>query len=52
MGIKIVSIQYGFYNQRSREERMKKAERLIDKTVDADLILLPELWNFGWNSMF
>ena len=25
---------------------------MIDQSADADLILLPELWNFGWHSMF
>jgi len=52
MGIKVASIQYGFSDQLSKEERIKKAEQLIDQSADADLILLPELWNFGWHAMF
>jgi len=52
MTIKIASIQYGFSSQLSKEERIKKAEQLIDQSADADLIILPELWNFGWHSMF
>lgn len=52
MTMKVASIQYGFSSQLSKEERIKKAEQLIDKSADADLILLPELWNFGWHSMF
>lgn len=52
MTIKVASIQYGFSNQLSKEERIKKAEKFIDQSKGADLVLLPELWNFGFHSMF
>ena len=49
---KVASIQYEFSEKSSKEDRIKKAERLIDSVADADLILLPELWNFGWHTLF
>lgn len=49
---KIASIQFEFFNKLSKEERIQKAEKLIDSTAGADLILLPELWNFGWHTLF
>ena len=52
MGIKIASIQYEFSNELTKEERIKKAERFIDQSKGANLIILPELWNFGFHSMF
>ncbi len=48
---KVASIQYEFSDKLSKEDRIKKAEKFIDSCADADLILLPELWNFGWHSL-
>jgi len=47
---KVASIQYWFSDKDSKEERIRHVEELIDKAVDADLILLPEVWNIGWLS--
>lgn len=49
---KIASIQAEFFTKISKEERIQKAEKLIDSAAGADLILLPELWNFGWHTLF
>ena len=49
---KVASIQFGFSDKDSKEDRIRKAEKLIDSAADADLILLPELWNFGWHTLF
>ena len=49
---KVASIQYEFSEKVSKEDRVRKAEKLIDSAADADLILLPELWNFGWHTLF
>ena len=49
---KVASIQYAFSDKDSKEDRIKKAEKLIDNAAEADLILLPELWNFGWHALF
>lgn len=35
-------------NERDREERLAHALELIDRAGDADLILLPELWNVSY----
>jgi len=49
---KVASIQYEFSDKLSKEDRIRKAEKFIDSCADADLILLPELWNFGWHTLF
>jgi len=41
----VVSIQYGFFDNYSTEERIRHVEELIDKAA-ADSIFFPELWNF------
>jgi len=46
--IKVASIQYGFSDNNTKEERIYQVEELINKAADADLILLPEVWNIGW----
>ncbi len=48
--MKIASIQYKIDDAKTKEERIGDIEKLIDKTSDADLILLPEMWNIGWRS--
>lgn len=45
---KVASIQYWFSDEHTKEERIGHMEKLIDKAADADLILLPEVWNIGW----
>ena len=48
--IKVGSIQYWFSDDDSKEERIAHVEELIDSAKEADLILLPEVWNIGWRS--
>ena len=50
MSTKVASIQYGSDDKESKEERIDKAARLIDQASDADLIVLPEMWNVGFLS--
>ena len=45
---KVASIQYCISDNNTKEERICQVEKLIDKAADADLILLPEVWNIGW----
>lgn len=47
---KVASIQLWFSDDKSKEERIKHVEQMIDRAAGADLILLPELWNIGWYS--
>jgi predicted amidohydrolase len=47
---KVASIQLGFPDDCSKQERINQVEKLIDTARGADLILLPELWNIGWYS--
>jgi predicted amidohydrolase len=47
---KVASVQPWFSDDKSKEERIKHAEQMIDRAAGADLILLPELWNTGWYS--
>lgn len=46
--IKVASIQYWFSDDNTKEERIRHIENLIDQAAEADLILLPEVWNIGW----
>lgn len=46
--IKVASIQYWFSDNKTKSERITEVEGLIDQAKDADLILLPEVWNIGW----
>lgn len=48
--IKVASIQLWLSDDDSKEDRIKQVEQLIDSASDADLILLPEVWNIGWYS--
>lgn len=48
--IKVASIQYWFSDDNTKEERIRHIENLIDQAAEADLILLPEVWNIGWRS--
>ncbi|MDH5781480.1 MAG: carbon-nitrogen family hydrolase [Dehalococcoidia bacterium] len=47
---KVASIQCWFTDEDSKEDRIRHVEELIDRAADADLILLPEVWNIGWYS--
>lgn len=48
--IKVASIQLWHSDDDSKEDRITHAEQLIDSAADSDLILLPEIWNIGWQS--
>jgi len=48
MRIKVASIQYWFSDENTKKERIGHIENLIDQSAEADLILLPEVWNIGW----
>ena len=49
--VKVASIQYEYVQNASKQERLEKAGKLIDQCAEAELILLPEMWNFGWHEM-
>jgi predicted amidohydrolase len=49
---RVACIQYECSNRYGKEERLQKAEQLIERAAGADLIVLPEMWNFGWHSLF
>lgn len=45
---KVASIQMRHSDTESKADRITRAEQLIDKAADADVIVLPETWNVGW----
>jgi len=48
--IKIACIQLWHNDDETKQDRITRAEQLIDSAADCDLILLPEIWNIGWFS--
>lgn len=46
--MKVASIQLEMTDHRPKEEAIRYALSMMDKCKDADLILLPELWNIGF----
>lgn len=48
--IKVASIQLWHNDDESKQDRIACAEQFIDSVADSDLILLPEIWNIGWQS--
>lgn len=50
MVAKVASIQYCFNDNDTKEERLDHISKLIDSVPDADLIVLPEMWNVGFLS--
>ena len=48
--IKVACIQLWHNDEDSKQDRIAHAEELIDSAADSDLILLPELWNIGFES--
>jgi len=48
MVVKVASIQLYHNDEDTKQKRIEHAENLIRKAGDADLILLPEIWNIGW----
>jgi len=46
--IKVASIQYWLNDDKNKNERITEVEGLIEQAKEADLILLPEVWNIGW----
>lgn len=47
--IRVASIQINVGDE-SKSERMIHAEALLDQVEDADLVILPEIWNIGYFS--
>ncbi|NNG01179.1 MAG: carbon-nitrogen family hydrolase [Desulfobacteraceae bacterium] len=45
---KVACLQMWLDEDQTREQRIEHAEAMIDQASDADLIVLPELWNIGW----
>lgn len=45
--IKIVSVQL-WVGDETKEERVQRVEALLDQAGDADLVILPEIWNAGY----
>ena len=48
--VKVACIQLWHNDEDSKQDRITHAEELIDSASEADLILLPELWNIGFES--
>ena len=48
--IKVACIQLWHNDDESKQDRIARAEQLVDSAADCDLILLPEIWNIGWCS--
>jgi predicted amidohydrolase len=46
--IEVACIQLWHNDDDSKQDRIARAEQLIDSAAGSDLILLPELWNIGW----
>jgi predicted amidohydrolase len=46
--VTVASIQLWHSDDDSKEDRIARAEQLIDGVAGSDLILLPELWSIGW----
>jgi predicted amidohydrolase len=46
--IKVACIQLWHDDKDTKEDRIARAEQLIDSAAESDLILLPEVWNIGW----
>ncbi len=47
---KVASVQFCIHDEESKEQRYERVSGLIDQAADADLILLPEMWNVGFLS--
>ena len=43
--IKVACLQMAAFDAESKQDRITHAEKMIDEAADADLILLPEIWN-------
>lgn len=48
--IKVACLQTAHSDANSKADRIAHVEQMIDKAAEADLILLPEIWNVGWFS--
>ncbi len=48
--MKVAILQLGVNDEESKSARLARVGTLIDKVSDADLILLPEIWNIGYFS--
>ena len=48
--IKVACLQMWLQDGESKEDRIQRAEKMIDGVAGADLIVLPEVWNIGWYS--
>ena len=48
--MKIAVIQFEISDQDGKSQAIARVEKLIDRISDADLIMLPEIWNIGYFS--
>lgn len=48
--IKVATLQLSFTDEQSKEDRIEYAFKKMDENKDADLIILPEMWNIGFFS--
>jgi len=48
--IKVASLQLKISDDQNKEQRIAYVQAQMDKVRDADLILLPEIWNIGYFS--
>ncbi len=46
--MKVAILQIGFRDEDDKAIRVARVEQLIDSVSDADLVLLPEIWNIGY----
>lgn len=47
--VRVASIQL-WIEEEDKAQRMERAESLLDRVKDADLVILPEIWNIGYFS--
>lgn len=46
--MKVAMLQLAFNDQDAKDDRIARVENIIDEVKDADLVLLPEVWNIGY----
>jgi predicted amidohydrolase len=46
--MRLTLIQLGINDRENKMQRLERVEKILDETAEADLIVLPELWNIGF----
>lgn len=46
--LKVAMLQLAFSDQDTKMTRLTRVENILDEVKDADLVLLPEVWNIGY----